>query len=135
MALYSIQLNSDLPISILERRPAGQKFHGEVKVLNQLMGLQLYINRSYNMMTSEYINSTLTSVRDIRLGLNRSQERRLAEWRFDLVISDVSITILRKTAISMQNSSDKTSCGEVEKLSSVDRYKSKEYFCGYNYFH
>jgi len=70
MAPYPRQLNLNLPISISERRPTAQKFYREVKVLNQLVGCYLWINRSYDMESKDLINSALTIVRDILRGLN-----------------------------------------------------------------
>ncbi|MCX6239038.1 MAG: hypothetical protein NTY07_15995 [Bacteroidia bacterium] len=66
------------------------RFLNKAELFNQQAGLSLGFDKSQNAKTPGTFYSILTSVRDILLGLNRSQERKLAEWGFDVVISDVT---------------------------------------------
>jgi len=75
----------------ISKRTDAKRLHDEAELLNQQAGLCLGLDRSQNAKTPGTVYSTLTSVRDILLGLNRSQERKLSEWGFDVVISDVII--------------------------------------------
>ena len=60
------------------------------EVLNQRACLSFGIDKTQNAKTPGTVYSTLTRARDILLGLNRSQERNLSEWGFEVVISEVS---------------------------------------------
>lgn len=72
------------------KRAEAKKLHDQAESLNQQAGLSLGLDKSQNAKTPGTIYSTLTSVRDILLGLNRGQEKKLSEWGFDVVISDVT---------------------------------------------
>jgi len=74
-----------------DKRAEAKKLHDQAESLNQQAGLSLGLDKSQNAKTPGTIYSTLTSVRDILLGLNRGQEKKLSEWGFDVVISDVII--------------------------------------------
>lgn len=98
-----LELGTASPLSILDmetfaeklrygiRRREGAKILREyAEVLNQRACLSIGIDKSQNAKTPGTVFSTLTSARDILLGLNGSQEQKLAEWGFDVVISDAS---------------------------------------------
>jgi len=71
------------------RRADAKKLHDQAELLNQQAGLSLGTDPSQNTKTPGTVYSTLTSVRDILLGLYKGQEKKLSEWGFDVVISDV----------------------------------------------
>jgi hypothetical protein len=73
-----------------DKRAEAKKLHDQAESLNQQAGLSLGLDKTQNAKTPGTIYSTLTSVRDILLGLNRGQEKKLSEWGFDVVISDVT---------------------------------------------
>jgi len=74
----------------IAKRAEAKKLHEQAELLNQQAGISLGLDRSQNAKSQGTVYSTLTSARDILLGLNRGQERKLAEWGFDVVISDVT---------------------------------------------
>jgi len=67
-----------------------KKSHGQVELLNLHDGLSLGLDRSQNAKSQGTVYSTLTSTRDILLSLTGSQERKLAEWGYVLVINNVT---------------------------------------------
>lgn len=85
MVTFAAKLNDGIA-----KRAEAKRLHAEGELLNQQAGLSIGIDKSQNAKTPGTVYSTLTSVRDILLGLNRGQERKLAEWGFDVVISDVT---------------------------------------------
>ena len=74
----------------VDKRAEAKKLHDQAEALNQQAGLSLGVDKSQNTKTAGTVYSTLTSARDILLGLNRGQERKLNEWGFDVIISNVS---------------------------------------------
>ncbi|HZK95299.1 MAG TPA: hypothetical protein VFC67_13910 [Prolixibacteraceae bacterium] len=73
----------------IAKRAEAKKLHEKAELLNQQAGISLGTDRSQNAKTPGTIYSTLTSARDILLGTYKGQERKLAEWGFDVVINDV----------------------------------------------
>jgi len=74
----------------ISKRAQAKNLHEQAELLNQQAGLSMGIDKSQNTKTAGTVYSTLTSARDILLGLNRGQERKLNEWGFDVIISNVS---------------------------------------------
>ena len=72
-----------------ENRAEAKRLHRMAEALNQKAGLSLGIDKSQNIKSLGTVYSTLTSARDILLGLNRSQEKKLSEWGFDVILSNV----------------------------------------------
>lgn len=72
------------------KRESAKILREQSELMNQQAGLSIGVDKSQNTKTPGTVYSTLTSARDILLGLNRGQERKLAEWGFDVVISDVT---------------------------------------------
>ena len=85
METFAVKLNDGK-----SKRAQAKSLHEQAELLNQQAGLSIGIDKSQNTKTAGTVYSTLTSVRDILLGLNRGQERKLTEWGFDVVISDVT---------------------------------------------
>ena len=85
MVLYEKNLND-----AKAKRAEAKKLHDQAELLNQQAGLNLGTDPSQNIRTPGTVYSTLTSARDILLGLYKGQEKMLSEWGFDVVISDVS---------------------------------------------
>jgi hypothetical protein len=73
-----------------DKRVQAKKLHDEAEALNQQAGLNLGIDKTQNAKTPGTVYSTLTSIRDILLGIYKGQEKKLNEWGFDVVISEVS---------------------------------------------
>lgn len=73
-----------------DKRVEAKKLHDEAEALNQQAGLNLGIDKSQNAKTPGTVYSILTSIREILLGVYKGQEKKLSEWGFDVVISDVS---------------------------------------------
>lgn len=84
METFAVKLNDGK-----SKRAQAKSLHEQAELLNQQAGLSIGIDKSQNTKTAGTVYSTLTSARDILLGLNRGQERKLTEWGFDVVISDV----------------------------------------------
>jgi len=74
----------------VDKRAEAKKLHDQAEALNQQAGLSLGVDKSQNTKTPGTVYATLTSARDILLGLNRGQERKLSEWGFNVVINDVT---------------------------------------------
>ena len=74
----------------ISKRAQAQNLHEQAELLNQQAGLSMGVDKSQNTKTTGTVYSTLTSARDILLGLNRGQERKLTEWGFDVVISNAT---------------------------------------------
>ena len=72
------------------KRTEAKRLHDHAELLNQQAGLCLGIDKAQNVKTPGTVYSTLTSVRDILLGIYKGQERQLSEWGFEVVISDVA---------------------------------------------
>jgi len=72
------------------KREQAKKLHDEAESLNQQAGLSLGIDKSQNVKTPGTVYSTLASVRDVLLGIYKGQEKKLSEWGFDVVISDIT---------------------------------------------
>jgi hypothetical protein len=85
MTTFADKLNDGIA-----KRAEAKRLHEQAELLNQQAGLSLGLDRSQNAKSQGTVYSTLTSARDILLGLNRGQERKLAEWGFEVVISDVT---------------------------------------------
>ncbi len=85
METFAVKLNDGK-----SKRAQAKSLHEQAELLNQQAGLSIGIDKSQNTKTAGTVYSTLTSARDILLGLNRGQERKLTEWGFDVVISDVT---------------------------------------------
>ena len=75
----------------ISKRIDTKRLHNKDELLNMQVGLCLGIERLHNAKIPGTADSTLTNVRNILLGLNRSQERKLSEWGFNVVFSDVII--------------------------------------------
>ncbi|HEY4787357.1 MAG TPA: hypothetical protein VIH57_14960 [Bacteroidales bacterium] len=73
-----------------DKRAQAKSLHNQAETLNQQAALNLGIDKSQNAKTPGTVYSTLTSVRDILLGIYKGQEKKLTEWGFDVVISDVN---------------------------------------------
>lgn len=73
----------------IAKRVEAKKLHDQAELLNQQAGLNLGTDPSQNTKTPGTVYSTITSVRDILLGLYRGQEKKLSEWGLDVVISEV----------------------------------------------
>ncbi|HZK96363.1 MAG TPA: hypothetical protein VFC67_19340 [Prolixibacteraceae bacterium] len=71
------------------RRAEAKKLHDQAELLNQQAGLSLGTDPTQNSKTTGTVYSTISSVRGILLGLYKGQEKKLSEWGFDVVISDV----------------------------------------------
>ncbi|NEW83382.1 MAG: hypothetical protein GZ094_13580 [Mariniphaga sp.] len=71
------------------RRAEAKKLHDQAELLNQQAGLNLGTDPAQNSKTTGTVYSTISSVRSILLGLYKGQEKKLSEWGFDVVISDV----------------------------------------------
>ncbi len=71
------------------RRAEAKKLHDKAELLNQQAGLNLGTDSTQNTKTPGTVYSTISSVRGILLGLYKGQEKKLSEWGFDVVISDV----------------------------------------------
>ena len=84
MAMFEKNLND-----ARENRAEAKRLHRMAEALNQKAGLSLGIDKSQNIKSLGTVYSTLTSARDILLGLNRSQEKKLSEWGFDVILSNV----------------------------------------------
>ena len=74
----------------VDKRAEAKQLHDQAEALNQQAGLSLGVDKSQNTKTPGTVYATLTSARDILLGLNRGQERKLSEWGFNVVINDVT---------------------------------------------
>ena len=85
METFAVKLNDGKT-----KRAQAKSLHEQAELLNQQAGLSIGIDKSQNTKTTGTVYSTLTSARDILLGLNRGQERKLTEWGFDVVISNVT---------------------------------------------
>ena len=72
-----------------DKRAEAKRLHNAAEKLNQEAGVCLGIDKSQNTKTIGTVYSTLTSVRDVLLAINRGQEKKLTEWGFDVLISDV----------------------------------------------
>ena len=84
MATFERNLND-----AIAKRAEAKKLHDQAELLNQQAGLSLGTDSSQNTKTPGTVYSTLTSARDILLGTYKGQEKKLSEWGFDVVISDV----------------------------------------------
>ena len=84
MATFERNLND-----AIAKRAEAKKLHDLAELLNQQAGLSLGTDSSQNTKTPGTVYSTLTSARDILLGTYKGQEKKLSEWGFDVVISDV----------------------------------------------
>ena len=62
-----------------------KKSHGQAELLNQHAGLSLGLCRSQNAKSQSIVYFTLTSTRNILLGLNRSQKNKFTEWGLTLL--------------------------------------------------
>ena len=71
------------------RRTEAKKLHDQAELLNQQAGLSLGMDSTQNSKTTGTVYSTISSVRGILLGMYKGQEKKLSEWGFDVVISDV----------------------------------------------
>jgi len=71
------------------RRAEAKKLHDQAELLNQQAGLSLGTDPSQNTKTPGTVYSTISSVRGILLGMYKGQEKKLSEWGFDVVISEV----------------------------------------------
>lgn len=71
------------------RRAEAKKLHDQAELLNQQAGLSLGTDSTQNSKTTGTVYSTISSVRGILLGMYKGQEKKLSEWGFDVVISDV----------------------------------------------
>ena len=71
------------------RRAEAKKLHDQAELLNQQAGLSLGMDSTQNSKTTGTVYSTISSVRGILLGMYKGQEKKLSEWGFDVVISDV----------------------------------------------
>ena len=71
------------------RRAEVKKLHDQAELLNQQAGLSLGTDSTQNSKTTGTVYSTISSVRGILLGMYKGQEKKLSEWGFDVVISDV----------------------------------------------
>ena len=85
MVLYEKNLND-----AKARRAEAKKLHDQAELLNQQAGLNLGTDTTQNSKTTGTVYSTITSARGILLGLYKGQEKKLSEWGFDVVISEVS---------------------------------------------
>ena len=85
MELYERNLND-----AKARRAEAKNLHDQAELLNQQAGLNLGTDSTQNSKTTGTVYSTITSARGILLGLYKGQEKKLSEWGFDVVISDVS---------------------------------------------
>jgi hypothetical protein len=74
----------------ISKRAQAKSLHEQAELLNQQAGLSIGIDKSQNTKTVGTVYSTLTSARNILLGINVGQERKLTEWGFDVVISNVT---------------------------------------------
>jgi len=72
----------------VSKRTEAKRLHDQAELLNQQAGLNLGTDPAQNTKTTGTVYSTLTSARDILLGLYRGQEKKLSEWGFNVVISD-----------------------------------------------
>jgi len=84
MATFERNLND-----AIAKRAEAKKLHDQAELLNQQAGLSLGTDPSQNTRTPGTVYSTLTSARDILLGMYKGQEKKLSEWGFDVVISEV----------------------------------------------
>jgi len=71
------------------KRADAKRLHDQAELLNQQAGLSLGTDSTQNSKTTGTVYSTISSVRGILLGLYKGQEKKLSEWGFDVVISDV----------------------------------------------
>ena len=85
METFAAKLNDGIA-----KREEAKALREQAELLNQQAGISIGIDKSQNTKTSGTVYSTLTSARDVLLGLNRGQERKLTEWGFDVVISNVT---------------------------------------------
>jgi len=72
------------------KRAEAKRLHDQAEALNQQANLNLGIDNAQNVNTSGTVYSTLASARDILLGIYKGQEKRLTEWGFSVVISEVT---------------------------------------------
>lgn len=72
------------------KRTEAKKLHDQAETLNQQANLNLGIDKSQNVNSTGSVYSTLASARDILLGIYKGQEKKLTEWGFNVVISEVS---------------------------------------------
>jgi hypothetical protein len=79
MTTFSTKLQSGK-----EKRAQAKKLHEQAEALNQEAILNLGISKTQNSKTPDTVYSTLTSVRDILLALNKGQEEKLSEWGFNI---------------------------------------------------
>ena len=84
MVLYERNLND-----ARARRAEAKKLHDQAELLNQQAGLSLGTDPSQNTKTPGTVYSTISSARGILLGMYKGQEKKLSEWGFDVVISEV----------------------------------------------
>jgi len=84
MATFERNLND-----AIAKRAEAKKLHDQAELLNQQAGRSLGMDSAQNSKTTGTVYSTITSARDILLGFSRGQEKKLSEWGFDVVISDV----------------------------------------------
>ncbi len=73
-----------------ENRAEAKRLHRMAEAMNQKAGFKLGIDKSQNTRSPGTVYSIITSARDILLGLNKSQEKKLSEWGFSVIISDVA---------------------------------------------
>jgi hypothetical protein len=72
--------------AIADRNDA-KSLHNQAEVKNQSANLKLGIDKSQNSKTPNTIYSFLISAKDILLGLNNGNEKKLSEWGFNVSIS------------------------------------------------
>ena len=82
--------------SAIDKRTQAKKLHDQAELLNQQAGLSLGTDSTQNTKTAGTVYSTITSARDILLGLYKGQEKKLSEWGFEVVITDVPQSVKSK---------------------------------------
>jgi hypothetical protein len=70
-------------------RVEAKRLHDQAEKLNQQASLNLGTDQTQNVSTPGTVYSTLARTRDILLGIYKGQEKKLNEWGFNVVISEV----------------------------------------------
>jgi len=70
-------------------RQEAKRLHDEAEKLNQQASLKLGMDKSQNITSPGTVYSIRARARDILLGINKGQEKKLSEWGFGVVIRDV----------------------------------------------